>query len=259
MKLLFIRHGDPDYVKDSLTEKGKVEAALLADTIENYGIDEVYMSPLGRAKDTAAYSLEKLGMEAEIFDWLMEFPAGVDPNLSADAREAYATDLKRTESGEWEKRIVWDMLPSYFAKHPELFDRNGWRESELLRYSNMLPVYDHVQASFFQFLEKQGYKKEGDVFHTDQGNEKTIAFFCHFGITAVLLSMLCNVSPFVFLQYLVMAPTSVTEVVTEEREKGTVFFRTLRIGDISHLRMGGEEPSFAARFCETFERTDQRH
>ena len=29
MKLLFIRHGDPDYEKDSLTEKGWHEAELL--------------------------------------------------------------------------------------------------------------------------------------------------------------------------------------------------------------------------------------
>ena len=31
MRILMIRHGDPDYVHDSLTEKGKVEAALLAE------------------------------------------------------------------------------------------------------------------------------------------------------------------------------------------------------------------------------------
>ena len=33
MKLLLIRHGDPDYERDSLTEKGHKEAALLAERI----------------------------------------------------------------------------------------------------------------------------------------------------------------------------------------------------------------------------------
>ena len=51
MRLLFVRHGDPDYVNDTLTEKGHREAKLLADIIEQYRIDEVYQSPLGRAKD----------------------------------------------------------------------------------------------------------------------------------------------------------------------------------------------------------------
>ena len=38
MRLLIIRHGDPDYEKDSLTEKGWREAALLADSL-------LYVSP----------------------------------------------------------------------------------------------------------------------------------------------------------------------------------------------------------------------
>ena len=33
MKLLFIRHGEPDYVHDTLTEKGWREARLLAERI----------------------------------------------------------------------------------------------------------------------------------------------------------------------------------------------------------------------------------
>ena len=34
MRLLFIRHGDPDYEHDSLTPKGEREAELLADKME---------------------------------------------------------------------------------------------------------------------------------------------------------------------------------------------------------------------------------
>ena len=73
------------------------------------------------------------------------------------------------------------------------------------------------------------------------------------------MSYIWNVSPFVTLQNLAMAPTSVTELVTEEREKGIAIFRTLRTGDITHLTMGDEQPSFSARFCERFENEDERH
>lgn len=31
MRILLIRHGDPDYVRDTLTEKGHREAALLGE------------------------------------------------------------------------------------------------------------------------------------------------------------------------------------------------------------------------------------
>lgn len=70
MKLIFIRHGDPDYVNDTLTEKGRREAELLADMVSKWDVKQFYCSPLGRAKDTAAYSLKKMGREATIYPWL---------------------------------------------------------------------------------------------------------------------------------------------------------------------------------------------
>ena len=53
MRILLIRHGDPDYVNDTLTEKGRREAALLAKRAASMNMGECYKSPLGRAKDTA--------------------------------------------------------------------------------------------------------------------------------------------------------------------------------------------------------------
>ncbi len=261
MRLLFIRHGDPDYEHDTLTEKGRREAELLAGVIDRFGIDEAFVSPLGRARDTAAYSLKKLGMKAVTMDWLREFPADFDANKADDdTRQAYITELNKTaESDTYQKRIVWDILPSYFGSHPELFERDGWRESDIVKSSDMIPKYEYVKDSFLKLLADHGYVKEGDIFRAKENNDKTLAFFCHFGVTSVLLSILFNISPFVTLQYLAMAPTSMTELVTEERQKGIAIFRTLKIGDISHLTNAGEEPSFSARFCEKFENEDERH
>ncbi len=260
MRLLFIRHGDPDYEIDSLTEKGKQEARYLSDIVDRLNIDEIYQSPLGRARDTAAYCLDKLGKEAMTCDWLREFPAEYDPNLFAPANEAYRTELvKDPETGLYQKRILWDILPSYFGNHPELFDNKTWKNSELVKNSDMLPKYEYVISEFDKLLSQKGYNHAGSVFKVDTSSSKTLAFFCHFGITSVLLSHLWGISPFVPLQFLAMAPTSITEVVTEEREKGIAIFRALRIGDISHINAAGDTPSFAARFCERYENEDERH
>ena len=75
MRILLIRHGDPDYDNDTLTEKGRREAALLAEAAPYMNLGTCFVSPLGRAQDTAAYSLEKTGRTAETLDWLREFPA----------------------------------------------------------------------------------------------------------------------------------------------------------------------------------------
>ena len=42
MRILLIRHGDPDYVNDTLTEKGRREAALLAKRAASMNMGEGY-------------------------------------------------------------------------------------------------------------------------------------------------------------------------------------------------------------------------
>lgn len=261
MRILFIRHADPDYVADGITDKGRIEAKLLADRIDTFGIDEVYVSPLGRARDTFSFCANKLDIKPVTLDWLEEFPARFDPEEAGeDTRMAFATELKTDEeTGKYKKRIVWDMLPSYYKDHPELFDVNTWRDSDIVRSSDTIKCYDHIIRSFDDFLSDHGYKRSGSIYRVVSGSSDTVAFFCHFGVTSVMLSHLWGISPFVTLQFLAAAPTSVTEIVTEEREKGIAIFRTVRIGDITHLTMGGEKPSFAARFCERFENEDERH
>ena len=54
MKLLIVRHGDPDYTIDSLTEKGWREVEFLSERLTKLEIRDFYVSPLGRAKDTAS-------------------------------------------------------------------------------------------------------------------------------------------------------------------------------------------------------------
>ena len=138
-------------------------------------------------------------------------------------------------------------------------DKNTWRETEVAKNSDLVEVYDHVIEEFDRFLAEHGYVREGAHYRVEKESDETVTFFCHFGISCVLLSHLWNVSPFVLWHCLALAPTSVTEVVTEEREQGTAYFRGLKVGDISHLYAGGEEPSFAARFCEIYSNKEQRH
>ena len=59
-------------------------------------------------------------------------------------------------------------------------------------------------------------------------------------------------SPYSLWQHTCTAPTATTTLYTEERRDGIAHFRAASIGDISHLYAEGEEPSFAARFCECF-------
>lgn len=257
MRILMIRHGDPDYEQDTLTEKGHREAKLLAKRICAMHPGNCYVSPLGRAQATAAYSLERLNTTAPTLQWLQEFPAQVDIQHEEELQKAYPDTKKKGDI--WQKRIVWDMVPGFLASHPEYTDSVGWRHTKVARQSDLLEVYDEVTRQFDHLLASYGYERAGRCYQVEQGHTKTATFFCHFGIICALLSHLWNISPFVLWHGLALPPTSVTEVVTEERQKGIVSFRALRLGDISHLVLGEEEPSFSARFCETYENMEQRH
>ena len=65
MKITLVRHGEPNYAIDSLTPKGFREAELLADRLCRMDVRDFYVSPLGRAQDTARPTLTRLNRTAE--------------------------------------------------------------------------------------------------------------------------------------------------------------------------------------------------
>ena len=87
MKLIIVRHGDPDYEHDTLTETGRIEAQCAAERLKAHPeIAAFYVSPLGRAQDTARYTLDALGREAETLPWLREFHAPILHPDTGDVR-----------------------------------------------------------------------------------------------------------------------------------------------------------------------------
>ena len=119
--------------------------------------------------------------------------------------------------------------------------------------------YDRVCSEFDKLLAEHGYVRDGKLYRVERPNNDTICLFCHFGLECVLLSHLLNVSPMVLWHGFCAAPTSVTTVMTEERRKGIASFRVSAFGDVSHLYVHREEPSFSARFCECFDNEEERH
>lgn len=201
--------------------------------------------------------LDKLGKTAVTKDWLREFPAQVYINEAPELFEVYPDTTKVGE--EYRPHIAWDMVPAYWTEQEELLDRIKWKNTEVVKHSNIVEVYEHVMEEFDGLLATYGYVREGSHYRVEKESDITIVCVCHLGIICALLSHLWNVSPFILWHSLFLAPTSVSEVVTEERQQGVAYFRATRLGDISHLRIGGEAPSFAGRFCEVYSNQEQRH
>ncbi len=242
MKLIFIRHGDPDYDRDTLTETGIKEAELLNVRLKNLKMDACYVSPLGRAQKTAELGLKGLGTTPVECDWLREFNA---PILRPDKEEK-----------SW---VCWDWIPTDWSVRDRFFDKDHWAEEPEMIAGKVREEYDRVCAGLDALLAEHGYVRDGRMYKAVKPNNDTLVFFCHYGLTCVALSHLINVSPMVLWHGISMAPTSLTTIVTEERRPGAAYFRACGIGDTSHLYVAGREPSFSARFCECWTNAEERH
>jgi len=139
MKIVIVRHGDPDYVNDSLTEKGFVEAKCLQERINGLNADEFYCSPLGRARRTCETAMENMNENVTVLDWLMEFPGEIlDPQTG------------RT-------RIPWDLMPSYWTKNKDLYDKDKWINTPVMQSATTHTKYKEVCEKLDTFLAEHGY------------------------------------------------------------------------------------------------------
>ncbi len=240
MRIIIIRHADPDYIHDSLTEKGWKEAEMLAERMAKEEVTDFYVSPLGRAQDTASLTLKKTGRSAVTLDWLKEF----SPRI-------HRPDVKLRTTR------AWDWMPNDWTEREGMYSYEEWGEDPIMKEGGVKKEYDHVCHEFDALLARYGYVHKGKTFHVQHESHDTVCLFCHYGIEMVLLSHLLQISPMPLWHGFVASPSSVTVIHSEEREKGTASFRIRQFGDLSHLYVHGEEPSFAARFAECFEDEDR--
>ena len=141
MNIYIIRHAEPDYEHDSLTEKGWREAELLSHRLSKIQNAFYYTSPLGRARDTASLTLRAVGQEAEVLPWLREFDTG------------YTVPLVYNPKG-----FGWDFPPKTWTHEPLYYDPERWLQAPAYRDSGVAPVYRAVTDGLDALLAKHGYE-----------------------------------------------------------------------------------------------------
>ena len=216
MKLLIVRHGDPDYTIDSLTPKGWKEVNYLSEKLAKLDVKAFYVSPLGRARDTASLTLKKMNRTATEEPWLREFDARI-----------HRPDVPEKEM------VSWDWLPQDWTAEPRFYLPDEWWKVPVMMEGHVKEEYDWVTTNFDALLASHGYVRDGLTYRAEHANNDTIVFFCHFGLECVLLSHLLHISPMILWHGTCAAPSSVTTLVTEERRPGIAYFRMSSFGDIS--------------------------
>jgi len=226
MLLYIIRHGDPIYNPDSLTEKGVLQAKALAKRLAVNGLDKIFVSPMVRARQTAQPTCELLNIKPEIAEWTSEDLA---------YRDFSYTDESLENGTDWSFNY-----PKNNQKTPEILalgDR--WYEAEPFCRTKVREGYIRIQQESDKFTEMLGYKRERTLYRILRPSDERVAVFCHSGFGTVWLSYLLSIHPVLFWSSFGLNHSSITVLEFKNTESGMTAPYCLTLSDTSHLYADG--------------------
>lgn len=209
MTLYIIRHADPDYPNNTITEFGREEAKALSEFLKDSGINKIFSSPMGRAIETAKPLCETLGIEMTILPWCAE---------SMD----YMRRCNRPE--ECGYRFSMPGGVENYTDHTDE-ERNGSLE-KLVENSD-------------QFLASFGYIREGARYKVSSPTDDRVAVFCHGGFGAAWISHLLMRHPGIGFCDIRLKTTSITTFVFENGKEEYIFPKLYGLSCIPHIHLAG--------------------
>ncbi|MBR4866394.1 MAG: histidine phosphatase family protein [Clostridia bacterium] len=223
MLLYIIRHGDPIYNPDTLTPKGKLQAAAMGKRLSVHGVDKIFSSPNGRARETAQPTCDLMGLTAEIEPWTSEDLAW--------------KDLSRLDS---QGRRNWTFaIPKHKLLADPLALTDRWYDGEPFEGSNSKAGYERVQRESDAFFAKLGYVREGNVYRIEAPTEERVAVFCHHGFGVTWLSHLLSIHPVQFWSSFDISHSGLTILHFANNPDGYTCPKCLCLSDLGHVYREG--------------------
>lgn len=181
MRIIFVRHGHPNYVNDCLTELGHKHAAAAAERLKDEGIFEIYSSTCGRAYETAEYTAKQYGLPIAKCEFMREISWGSVDN------EPIIFDGH-----------PWSTIDDMVAKGESILN-SDWASQEPFVRNKMVSYVENIADALDEWLKMLGYTREGLYYRvTGLSTNKTIAAFGHGGAGSAIFSHLFNLPyPFV--------------------------------------------------------------
>ncbi len=218
MEITLVRHGEPEWVRDGLsiddpplTDLGVRQAELLAERLTGEHFDEVFVSPLLRARQTAAPVLATLGLDEWIQPWLHEINNGIwQGNPAEKADEAFRVARAKPVDEHWDGLPGGEPVRDFQAR---------------------------VRGGAEQFLAERGIvgiDHDLPVWKVD-GSAQRILLIAHAGTNSVLVSYLLGLQPVPWeWDRFVLSHTSVTTIEALPIGGGHTFSLT-SLGSVEHL------------------------
>ncbi len=224
MRIIFVRHGEPDYKNDCLTENGRLQAQATARRLHNENIAAIYSSPMGRAIETASYTASDHGLEVLPLDFMHEIDWGdTNDNLNDQAE-------KIPFAGH-----PWSLGYKLLTDNPEYVGSSEWDKHHYFRNNRCLGFYEKISQDIDLFMAEKGYVGSNSLYKCNRINNETYAIFAHGGSGAVMFSHLFGL-PFPFvLTSLPYGVCSVSVIAFDALEGEYAIPRFELFNDMSHI------------------------
>lgn len=223
MRIIFVRHGHPNYDLDCLTPLGHKHGAVVAERLKEESVEKIFSSTHGRAMETAAHIDEKFGLGVEGLEFMREVKWG-----SADGSPVY-------ENGH-----PW-LNSDYLVEQGKDLLNPDWRETEQYRNNRVVASGDALAKGLDVWLTGLGYTREGDYYRVGDVVYGTIVLVSHGGASSAALAHLFNL-PFPFVCSAICPDYTAVTVVNFSGKKGALVAPKFEImNDARHIANIGEK------------------
>lgn len=221
MLFFYIRHGDPIYNPDSLTQLGHKQAEAVVKRLALYGIDEIYASTSNRAILTATPTANYLNKEIKLADFASEVHTWANLTIKMPQGTQWLFQTPKVKELFHSKEII--ELGFQWYKHPYFKDYDY--ESEMNR----------IRKESDNFFAQLGYVHLGNgKYKVENKNDKRIALFAHQGFGVAFLPTLLGLPYPHFATHYDMCHSGIT-VIEFKEEAGYAYPKILTLSNDSHL------------------------
>ena len=218
MKIIFVRHGHPDYRKDCLTAIGHLHGNAVAERLKNEKIDRICSSSCGRARETAEHIAVYHDLPVETFDFIREISWG-----SIDGTELY-------KNGH-----PWLTIDDMIACGENICDP-AFASTPRFRNNKVIFDIERIGNEFDRWLLDLGYKREGSYYRALRKNEGNIVMVSHGGASSAAIARLFSL-PFPFVAATVGADYTAITIVSMDAEEGQLLQpRFELVNDSKHIK-----------------------